>query len=123
MGEPFYLCMTIESASALAIDAAIVIENHRQTALFTTHLSDTSSILTIIGKNTFKVAVSGINLRNGEYLVSLALFDTRKSSFYEVIHHLPAFEVAGTAITQIPIDSRWGNLYFPLTWHHQCESQ
>jgi lipopolysaccharide transport system ATP-binding protein len=42
MGEPLKLCLKLSSNSDQPIDAAIVIENSKQSALFTTHLSDKS---------------------------------------------------------------------------------
>ncbi len=115
-GELFNIVIEVESQIATRFDAAIVIENDREHALFTTHLSDTSSPATGLGPIRFSVPFDPPVLRKGHYKVSLAVYTPDLREFFDVIHHLPLFEVAGTADTSFPDDFRWGDLYFRVPW-------
>ncbi len=115
-GEKFRLGLTFESRTHEPVDAAIVVENDRHQALFTTHLGDGCPPVASPGVHRFGVTIEKPTLRRGHYAVSIALFSPDKATFYDVIHHLPLFEIAGTTDPRIPDDIRWGDLYFHLPW-------
>jgi lipopolysaccharide transport system ATP-binding protein len=115
-GEAFTIKLQVSSPARHKCDLAIVVENSRDQALFTTHLCDLGSPATIDGDLVFSVEMPSGVFRSGSYNVSLAAFSPDKLTFYDVIIHVPAFTISGTIANNIPDDSRWGNLYFPLAW-------
>ncbi len=115
-GEVVSLSLELESAMDRPFDVAVVIENDRDAPLFTTHLTDAGAPVSKAGRVTLSVALDPPVLRSGNYRVSLAVFSPDKAEFYDVIHHFPAFEVAGTVDLNFPEDIRWGDLFLPLRW-------
>lgn len=114
--ESFRISLRIASTVDVKCDFAIVVENEREQALFTTHLSDVGHEINEAGEYHLSINVEGAPLRRGSYSVSLAAFSPDKRIFYDLLLHIPLFEIAGTLETAFPDDERWGNLYFSIPW-------
>lgn len=115
-GEVVVLTLTVECAFSRPYDLAVVVENNRDHALFTTHLTDQGAPAQGAGRREFSVRLDPPVLRSGAYRVSLAAFSPDRVEFYDTLHHVPAFEVAGTADLRFPEDIRWGEMFLPLAW-------
>jgi lipopolysaccharide transport system ATP-binding protein len=115
-GEPFRIRVCVDSLGTCTFDLSLVIENSREQALFTTHMSDFGAPITREGAFTFAVEPPSRILRAGNYKVSMAAFSPDKIQQFDLVVHVPLFMVAGTVDHSIPDDSRWGNLYFPIEW-------
>jgi lipopolysaccharide transport system ATP-binding protein len=115
-GEPFSILLRIECQTVSPVDAAVVVENAREQALFTTHLTDMSEPIAGNGGHLLSIQLDKPALRRGKYLVSVALFSPDKHSFYDVVYHFPLFEIAGTLDPRFIDDTRWGDLYLPIQW-------
>jgi lipopolysaccharide transport system ATP-binding protein len=116
-GEPFRIVLRVTSHERLKCDFAIVIESSQQHALYTTHLSDLSEAITTNGSHLLAAELQNPMLRKGQYLVSVAAFSPDLRLFYDVVHHFPLLEVAGTRDKSFPEDARWGALYVPVRWN------
>jgi lipopolysaccharide transport system ATP-binding protein len=109
--------IVVSFSHPLRCDVAIVVENSKQQALFTSHLSDFMPTSRWDEYSRFIVRLEQNLLRRGSYCVSLAIFSEDMSQFYDVVYHYPAFEVDGSDKEAIvPFDSRWGDLYIPMKW-------
>jgi lipopolysaccharide transport system ATP-binding protein len=117
-GEKIVVVLEVQSHFPGTVDAAVVVENDRDQALFTSHLSDMGKPFVGKGVHRLTVTLDPPVLRRGRYKVCIALFSPDKLTFYEVINHLPLFEVAGTADPSFPDDPRWGDLFIKLRWAH-----
>ncbi len=115
-GEGLRIHVEIDASITSPVDVAVVIETGGQHALFTTHLSDLGNPLSGVTKHCCSFDLRQPHFRRGRYLVSCAVFSPDQTSFYDVVHHYPLFEIAGTADTSIPDDIRWGDLYYPIAW-------
>jgi lipopolysaccharide transport system ATP-binding protein len=115
-GENISIVLEVNAFDKKTFDVAIVVENDRDQALFASHYSDNGDAIDAIGKTTLTVTITPAVLRRGKYRVSLAVYTPDKLEFYDVIHHFPLFEIAGTADKSFPDDIRWGDLYFQLPW-------
>jgi hypothetical protein len=115
-GEDISISLTIVSPRNIAFDAAVVIENDRDQSLFTTHLTDCRGAVTKNGRSLLTVTVKPPLLRRGRYKVSLAVYSPDKYDYFDVIHHYPLFEIAGTVDRSFPDDIRWGNIFLKLPW-------
>ncbi|MFM9840703.1 MAG: polysaccharide ABC transporter ATP-binding protein [Cyclobacteriaceae bacterium] len=118
-GEKFEILVGVQNDSKDVLDMSFVFENHREKAVFCSHLSDSNN--TLIGKGYMerKILVTVPNIRKGDYLASFALFRPDKTEFYDVVLHFPLISIDGIisdGSTYFPQDDRWGDLYFPLTW-------
>lgn len=116
-GEPIKILIGIEFQEALVADVAVVIETATERALFSSHLSDHSELRKSAHYREFSVLLSPNHLRQGRYLVSLAIFTEDMQRFYDAVYHLPAFTVEGhSEALNFPLDGRWGDLYFHFAW-------
>lgn len=116
-GEPIKMLIGIEFQEALVADVAVVVETATERALFTTHLSDHCELRKSANYREFSVLLSPNYLRQGQYLVSLAVFTEDMQRFYDAVYHFPAFAVEGHPETiSFPRDGRWGELYFHFAW-------
>ena len=116
-GQEIRVQLGVRFDTPLAADVAVVVEGARETPLFSSHLSDHLEIASWEGYREFELKLSPNHLRRGRYLVSLAVFSPERSRFYDVIHHVPAFEIQGVSPKSFsPEDERWGELYFPFPW-------
>jgi ABC-type polysaccharide/polyol phosphate transport system ATPase subunit len=114
--EPIRIVLRIKPAERLVSDFAIVLENGREQALFTTHLSDLSKAIKVEEEITIAAELLNPMLRRGRYAVSLAAFSPDRTHFYDVLLHVPIFELAGSLDPAFPEDIRWGDLYAPIPW-------
>ena len=115
-GEEITISVIIYSPKYLSFDVAVVVENNREHSLFTTHLTDCRDAIATRGKTILTVSIKPPLLRRGRYKVSLAAFSPDKRDFFDVIHHYPLFEIAGTADESFPDDIRWGDIFLRLPW-------
>ncbi|HTJ78557.1 MAG TPA: ABC transporter ATP-binding protein [Rariglobus sp.] len=116
-GEPITICLEVDVLGPGPVDVAVVIENQREHPLFTSHLSDLSPTLDRPGRHRLKITLAPPRLRSGHFNLSLALFSPDRLSFFDVVHHFPLFDVAGTMDSSFPQDARWGDLYIPIHWN------
>jgi lipopolysaccharide transport system ATP-binding protein len=116
-GENFEILIGIQNNSNEALDMSFVFENHREKAIFCTHLSDSGGTLIQKGYVEKKIFVTVPNIRKGDYLASFALFRLDKTEFHDVVLHFPLISIDGIVDNfYFPQDDRWGDLYFPLRW-------
>jgi hypothetical protein len=99
-----------------ACDLDVVIENGRQSALFTTRLSDLGRPIVERGVHVYAINIDRPNLRSGSYFVSFAAVSMDRIVFFDVIHHVPFFQISGSVEQWFPLDNRWGDIYFPISW-------
>jgi lipopolysaccharide transport system ATP-binding protein len=83
-GEPFRFMVQVEIENVSACDLAVVFENERQSALFTTHLTDLGRPVVTRGSHVFAVQLTNPNFRSGQYLISFAAFSPDRKIFYDV---------------------------------------
>jgi lipopolysaccharide transport system ATP-binding protein len=117
-GDEFYVCLTLTPEREINVDIGVVLENQSQQALFATHLTDRQELVCVKSPTTFRIRIQPAVLRSGSYFVSLAVFAPNGSEYYDVVLHYPLFSIAGSSQLDFPADSRWGDLYFQLTWEH-----
>lgn len=116
-GEPIKMLIGIEFQEALVADVAVVVETATERALFSSHLSDHCELRKSANYREFTVLLSPNHLRQGQYLVSLAVFTEDMHRFYDAVYHFPAFAVEGhPEALNFPLDGRWGELYFHFAW-------
>lgn len=114
-GEPIKMLIGIEFQEALVADVAVVVETATERALFSSHLSDHCELRKSANYREFTVLLSPNHLRQGQYLVSLAVFTEDMHRFYDAVYHFPAFAVEGhPEALNFPLDGRWGNCIFIL---------
>jgi lipopolysaccharide transport system ATP-binding protein len=119
-GEQFQIRLGIKVSNPEKMDMSLVVENARQQPVFCTQLSDLQSPDIVENYAEYTIEVDKPVFRNGDYLVSIALFRPDKSEFFDILLHFPLVTVEGVVDTlPIPVDNRWGNLYFPLTWKRE----
>ena len=115
-GDVIVITLEGEAPRTTPLDVGIVVENHRDQALFASHVTDTQDAQIFTGRFSASVTIAPPVLRKGRYKISVALFSPDKKAFYDVLLHMPAFEVAGTATQEFPDDDRWGDLFLSLKW-------
>ena len=116
-GENFDVLVKIECDTSLKMDISFALENFREHALFCTQYTDKNPPVST--DNGFEVLIPVVlpNLRQGDYLFSMALFRPDKTEFYDVVLHFPLLTIEGIdEKNEFPADSRWGDLYFPIKW-------
>ena len=122
-GDKFQIRLGIQVSTSVKMDMSFVVENSRQQAIFCSQLSDLQSPDLIDGYAEYTVEIDKPVFRNGDYLITIALFKPDKSEFFDVVLHFPLITVEGIIdASPIPVDNRWGNLYFPLTWRREGDS-
>lgn len=115
-GDVIVITVEGEAPSTTPIDVGVVVENHRDQALFASHFTDMQNAQVVTGPFSASVTITPPVLRKGRYKISVALFSPDKTAFYDVLIHMPAFEVAGTATQDFPDDERWGDLFLSFNW-------
>ncbi len=107
----------VQFSKPMLADLAIVVETSAEFALFTTHLSDRSALRELFGYHEFAVELADMPLRQGRYLVSLAVGTPQWTNSLDAVFHFPAFDIDGRPEqSDFPLDNRWGPLYFELPW-------
>jgi len=98
-------------------DVQIVIENEQEQSLFTSHLSDSLKPLRQKGYTEFVMKFDQNHLIPGAYLIKVAVIWPDHSDCYDAVHHAPGFSIEGEGLLwKVPLDKRWGSLYFPFQW-------
>jgi lipopolysaccharide transport system ATP-binding protein len=115
-GEPLVVSVSVSAPRPMLLDVGVVIEDARDHALFTSHITDTGNTLTPRQSFVASVTLAPPVLRKGRYKVSVAVFSPDRTSFFDVVEHVPLFELSGTLGSDFPSDDRWGDLFFPLQW-------
>jgi ABC-type polysaccharide/polyol phosphate transport system ATPase subunit len=115
-GEPFRIGLRVSVEQVSACDLAITVNTSRQHTIFTTHLGDLSPIVRSAGPHTFYINIDHPTLRRGDYLLSFAAFSSDHKTFYELLRHMPGFQIEGTFDKSIPNDTRDGDIYVPIKW-------
>jgi lipopolysaccharide transport system ATP-binding protein len=115
--EQIQVCLEIEFVEPTTADVAVVVETASEQPLFTTHLSDTREVSRVGGHVRFVTTINPNPLRQGLYLVSLAVGNSNWTNMFDVVYHYPLFEVTGHPESGFfPLDARWGPLFFTLPW-------
>jgi len=116
-GEAFKILLGIEVNEPIKLDMSIAVENQRQQPLFCTQLSDLQGAIQKDKYFEVLIDVSDPKIRKGDYMISIATYKPDQTEFYDVVHHFPLLSIEGIAETSdIPVDNRLGNLYFPIKW-------
>jgi hypothetical protein len=116
-GESFSVLIGMECTPGLSMDISFVMENFREQAIFCTQYSDKNTAITAQAYVEVEIPVQLNSLRSGEYLFSMALYRPDKSEFYDTVLHFPLINIEGMdEANQFPLDTRWGDLYFPIQW-------
>jgi lipopolysaccharide transport system ATP-binding protein len=115
--EPIRFRVAVRFDEAVTADVSITVEADWEQPLFTTHLSDTQQLRPRSGLVEFEAMLNPNLLRQGRYLVSIAVGKTNWISTIDVVHHFPAFEITGHPDSgHFPLDNRWGPLYLQFDW-------
>jgi ABC-type polysaccharide/polyol phosphate transport system ATPase subunit len=116
-GEPFRIGFRLNVRNVAACDLAISVETSRQHTIFTSHLGDLSPVVSSAGAYTFYANIEHPTLRRGDYLLSFAAFSSDHKTFYELLQHMPGFQIEGIFDKSIPNDTRNGDIYVPVKWY------
>jgi lipopolysaccharide transport system ATP-binding protein len=116
-GESIFLKMGVRLDAETLFDVQVVIENEKEQPLFTSLLSDSLKPMRKKGYNEFIMKCDQNRLLPGNYLISVVIIRPDHSECYDAAHHIPAFTIEGDGLLwKVPLDKRWGNIYFPLQW-------
>jgi len=119
-GQSFEIVIGVEASRPSEIDMNFVIENIKEQALFCSHFSDINKLEIKSGYYEVKILINIPYLRTGDYLLSSALFRKDKTEYFDTILHFPFLTIEGSEESStFPIDSRWGDFYFPIKWSYQ----
>ncbi|MCE0483876.1 MAG: ABC transporter ATP-binding protein [Methylacidiphilales bacterium] len=126
MGQPqdvFRPCETIYFKVGVRFDSdstynvQLVVENEKEQPLFTTQFADNQKPMRHTGYSEFLVRCEQNHLLPGNYLISLAVIRPDHSDCYDAALHIPALRIEGEGfLWKVPLDKRWGDLYFPCQW-------
>jgi lipopolysaccharide transport system ATP-binding protein len=115
--EDIYIKIGVRLDVESIFDVQVVIENEQEQPLFTSHMSDSLKPMRQKGQHEFVVKLDQNHLLPNNYLIMVAVIRPDHSECYDAIHHVPAFSVEGEGMLwKVPLDKRWGSLYFPFSW-------
>jgi lipopolysaccharide transport system ATP-binding protein len=115
--ETIFIKMGVRLDDETVFDVQVVIENEKEQPLFTSHLSDSLKSMRKMGCIEFIMKCDQNHLLPGNYLISIAVIRPDHSDCYDAVHHIPAFTIEGDGLLwKVPLDKRWGNIYFPFQW-------
>jgi len=116
-GEQIHFRIGLRMDTETTFGVQIVIENEKEESLFTTLLSDSLKLIRKAGYSEFSVTVDRNYLLPGNYSVSIVIVRPELSDCFDSAHHVPAFTIEGEGMKwRVPLEKRWGNLYFPCKW-------
>jgi lipopolysaccharide transport system ATP-binding protein len=114
------VCLGVQFHQPLQANLAVVFETANEVPLFTTHLLDGRPAERLEGYREFLVDLCPNLLRQGPYLVSLAVGSSNWNDMIDVVLHFPAFEIEGHPVEGFfPLDRRWGPMFLDLPWTPQ----
>jgi lipopolysaccharide transport system ATP-binding protein len=115
VGEEWQLGLKIKPKDAQRRNLALTIEDHRQTPIFTTHLTDCSGCISSAEEFSFTISLPTNIFREGQYFGTFSSFSPGHTEVFDAVMHFPLFKVTSAA-NGTRADGRWGSLYFPVEW-------
>lgn len=116
-GESIFIKMGLRLEAETMFDVQVVVENEKEQPLFTSLLSDSLKPMRKKGYNEFIMKCDQNHLLPGNYLISVVIIRPDHSGCYDSAHHVPALTIEGDGVLwKVPLDKRWGNVYFPFQW-------
>jgi ABC-type polysaccharide/polyol phosphate transport system ATPase subunit len=112
--EPARILLKVRPRSAEPHDFALVIHDHKQNPLFTTHMSDHGTLVATTGDIMLSVPLPIHHLRSGQYFVTFVSFTANSATFFDVVMHIPVEIVSIDRL--IADEGRWGQLCFDIAW-------
>jgi lipopolysaccharide transport system ATP-binding protein len=116
-GESIFLKIGVRLDAETLFDVQVVFENEKEQPLFTSLMSDSLKPMREKGHNEFIMKCDQNRLLPGNYLISVVVIRPDHSDCYDAAHHIPALTIEGDGLLwKVPLDKRWGNIYFPFQW-------
>lgn len=118
--EEIVLVLTIEVMVQTTLEIGVVIENQKEQNLFCSHASDSLSQADRQyppGVYQFRMKIAPNHLRCGFYYCTLSIANFGCFSFFDILSHLPLFEINGDSVeNEVPLDGRVGDLFYRFNW-------